>query len=141
MNPKLKSNGLLVCFDGLCNLCSGWIDFLIKRDVNDVFTFTSLQSAECRNVLLGKGYNESEIDSLDSIIAIHSGQVFTRSDAVIEILIALGGLFKVALLLKLTPSYLRNVVYDVIAKRRYRWFGTRDTCRVPSPTEAHKFLE
>ncbi|MDC0034970.1 DCC1-like thiol-disulfide oxidoreductase family protein [Chloroflexi bacterium] len=141
MKNKLLSDGLLICFDGHCNLCSGWIDFLIKRDLNDAFTFTSLQSVECRNVLRDNGYSEAGIESLSSIVAIRSGHVFTRSDAVIEILIALGGLFKTAIILKLAPSYLRNLVYDGIAKRRYRWFGTRDTCRVPSPTEAHKFLD
>lgn len=141
MNQTLMSDGFLVCFDGHCNLCNGWIDFLIKRDSNDVFTFTSLQSVECKNILLSNGHNEARIESLDSIIVIHSGQVFSRSDAVIEILIALGGLFKVAILLKLTPSYLRNHVYDVVAKRRYKWFGSRDTCRIPSSTESHKFLE
>ena len=135
------SDGYLVCFDGHCNLCSGWVDFLIKRDSDDVFTFTSLQSGECKNVLRCNGYDEARIESFDSIIVIHSGQVFTRSDAVIEILIALGGLFKVAILLKLTPSYLRNLAYNAIAKRRYKWFGTRDTCRIPTSTESHKFLE
>ena len=141
MNTKSTSDDLLVCFDGHCNLCNGWIDFLIKRDLNDVFTFTTLQSVECRAVLSNNGYSEERIESLNSIVAIHSGQVFTRSDAVIEILIALGGLFKMVSLLKLIPSYLRNVVYDAIAKRRYKWFGTRDTCRIPTSTESHKFLE
>ena len=141
MNSYQVDNGLLVCFDGYCNLCSGWINFLIKRDHKDVFTFTSLQSAEFGNILQRSGYKKSTIGSLNSIVVFRSGQVFIRSDAVIEILFALGGLFKVAILLKLIPKYLRNAVYDSIAKRRYRWFGTRDTCRVPSPTEAHKFLE
>ncbi len=141
MNPPQLANRLLVCFDGHCNLCNGWIDFLINRDLNDVFTFTSLQSVECRNILRCSGYSESSTETLNSIIVLHSGQAFTRSDAVIEILIALGGLFRIALLLKLIPEYLRNIIYDAIAKRRYRWFGSRDTCRVPSLEEAHKFLE
>ena len=144
-NPEVESDSFLICFDGYCLLCNSWVDFLIKRDRKNVFTFTSLQSNGGRNVLLNHGYSEhtSEhtLEALDSIVVFKADQVSIKSDAVIEILVALGGIYKISKLLKLIPSSLRNLVYDTVAKRRYRWFGRRDICRIPSPEESHKFLE
>ena len=140
-NPKAESDSFLICFDGYCLLCNAWVDFLIKRDRKNIFTFTSLQSNAGRNVLLRKGYSECKLKALDSIVVVNAGKVSTRSDAVIEILVALGGIYKISKLLKLIPSSLRNLVYDTVAKRRYLWFGKRDICRIPSPEESHKFLE
>tara|TARA_B100000586_G_scaffold105878_2_gene75916 strand:- start:638 stop:1066 length:429 start_codon:yes stop_codon:yes gene_type:complete len=139
--PEVAFDSFLICFDGHCNLCNSWVDFLIKRDRKDVFTFTSLQSNGGRNVLLSHGYSESNLESLDSIVALNAGQVSMRSDAVIEILVALGGIYKLARFLKLIPSSFRNLVYNTVAKRRYRWFGRRDICRIPSTEESQKFLE
>jgi len=139
--PEVAFDSFLICFDGHCNLCNSWVDFLIKRDRKDVFTFTSLQSNGGRNVLLSHGYSESNLESLDSIVALSAGQVSMRSDAVIEILVALGGIYKLARFLKLIPSSFRNLVYNTVAKRRYRWFGRRDICRIPSTEESQKFLE
>ena len=140
-NPEVESDSFLICFDGHCLLCNSWVDFLIKRDRKNVFTFTSLQSNGGRNVLLSHGYSESNLESLDSIVALNAGQVSMRSDAVIEILVALGGIYKLARFLKLIPSSFRNLVYNTVAKRRYRWFGRRDICRIPSTEESQKFLE
>jgi predicted DCC family thiol-disulfide oxidoreductase YuxK len=139
--PKAESDSFLICFDGYCLLCNAWVDFLIKRDRNNIFTFTSLQSNAGRNVLLRNGYSECKLKALDSIVVVNAGKISTRSDAVIEILVALGGLFKMARLLKLIPSSFRNLAYDTIAKKRYIWVGRRDTCRIPLPEELHKFLE
>ena len=140
-NPEAESDSFLICFDGHCLLCNSWVDFLIKRDRKNVFTFTSLQSHGGRNVLLKHGYNERKLEALDSIVVLKADQVSIKSDAVIEILVALGGIYKILKLLKLIPSSLRNLIYDTVAKRRYRWFGRRDICRIPSPEESHKFLE
>ena len=140
-NPEVESDSFLICFDGHCLLCNSWVDFLIKRDRKNVFTFTSLQSNGGRNALLRHGYSERTLEALESIVVLKADQVYIRSDAVIEILVALGGIYKISKLLILIPSSLRNLVYDTVAKRRYRWFGRRDICRIPSPEESHKFLE
>ena len=140
-NPEVESDSFLICFDGHCLLCNSWVDFLIKRDRKNVFTFTSLQSNGGRNALLKHGYSESKLEDTDSIVVLKADQISIRSDAVIEILVALGGIYKISKLLKLIPPSLRNLVYDTVAKRRYRWFGKRDICRIPSPEESHKFLE
>ena len=140
-NPEVESDSFLICFDGHCLLCNSWVDFLIKRDRKNVFTFTSLQSNGGRNALLKHGYSENKLEAIDSIVVLKADQISIRSDAVIEILVALGGIYKISKLLKLIPPSLRNLVYDTVAKRRYRWFGRRDICRIPSPEESHKFLE
>ena len=140
-DPEVESDSFLICFDGHCLLCNSWVDFLIKRDRKNIFTFTSLQSNGGVNALLKHGYSESKLEALDSIVVLKGDQVSIRSDAVIEILVALGGIYKISKLLKLIPSSLRNLVYDTVAKMRYRWFGRRDICRIPSPEESHKFLE
>ena len=140
-NPEVESDSFLICFDGHCLLCNSWVDFLIKRDRKNVFTFTSIQSNGGRNALLKHGYSESKLEDTDSIVVLKADQISIRSDAVIEILVALGGIYKISKLLKLIPPSLRNLVYDTVAKRRYRWFGKRDICRIPSPEESHKFLE
>ena len=140
-NPEVESDSFLICFDGYCLLCNSWVDFLIKRDRENVFTFTSLQSNGGRNILLRHGYSERTLEALGSIVVLKADQVSIRSEAVIEILVALGGIYKLARFLKLIPSSFRNLVYNTVAKRRYRWFGRRDICRIPSPEESHKFLE
>jgi len=140
-NPEVESDSFLICFDGHCLLCNSWVDFLIKRDRKNVFTFTSLQSNGGRNALLKHGYSENKLEAIDSIVVLKADQISIRSDAAIEILVALGGIYKISKLLKLIPPSLRNLVYDTVAKRRYRWFGRRDICRIPSPEESHKFLE
>ena len=140
-NPEVESDSFLICFDGHCLLCNSWVDFLIKRDRKNVFTFTSIQSNGGRNALLKHGYSESKLEDTDSIVVLKADQISIRSDAVIEILVALGGIYKISKLLKLIPPSLRNLVYDTVAKRRYRWFGRRDICRIPSTEESQKFLE
>ena len=140
-NPEVESDSFLICFDGHCLLCNSWVDFLIKRDRKNVFTFTSLQSNGGRNALLKHGYSKNKLEAIDSIVVLKADQISIRSDAAIEILVALGGIYKISKLLKLIPPSLRNLVYDTVAKRRYRWFGRRDICRIPSTEESHKFLE
>ena len=140
-NPEVESDSFLICFDGHCLLCNLWVDFLIKRDRKNVFTFTSIQSNGGRNALLKHGYSKNKLEAIDSIVVLKADQISIRSDAAIEILVALGGIYKISKLLKLIPPSLRNLVYDTVAKRRYRWFGKRDICRIPSPEESHKFLE
>ncbi|MDE0745769.1 MAG: DCC1-like thiol-disulfide oxidoreductase family protein, partial [SAR202 cluster bacterium] len=93
-NPEVESDSFLICFDGHCLLCNSWVDFLIKRDRKNVFTFTSLQSNGGRNALLRHGYSERTLEALESIVVLKADQVSIRSDAVIEILVALGGIYK-----------------------------------------------
>lgn len=127
----------VVLFDGLCNFCAGSVRFIIRRDPNKRFAFAALQSATGRKFLESCGL---PLDSLSTFVLIEGGRTYTRSDAAVRIARHLGGLWTILSLLRFIPRPLRNGVYDWIAHRRYRWFGRRDACLVPTPEEKERFL-
>ena len=131
------AQGPLVLFDGFCNLCSRSIDFIMRRDAAGRFRFGALQSAEAREVLLRV---DAAPDTFDSIVLVQGRGVLTHSDAVIEIARWLGFPWRILGAARVVPRPLRDGVYRWVAKNRYRWFGRRTTCRVPSPEEASRFL-
>jgi predicted DCC family thiol-disulfide oxidoreductase YuxK len=116
----------VILFDGVCNLCNGTVDFLMKRDHKKQFRFASLQS-ETGEFLRRKYWISKD---LDSVILIKSDIVYFKSDAALEIAGMLPYPLKMAAFLKIIPKKLRDKMYDWIAKNRYRWFGQRETCRV-----------
>ena len=128
----------IILFDGVCNLCNGSVQFVIKRDRNDVFRYAALQSETGRRLL-----DERHIDTakVDSIVLIEPGMAYyTKSTAVLEIARELGGLWPLATVFKVIPERLRNIVYDFIARNRYKWYGRKDACMVPTPELKAKFL-
>ena len=131
----------VICFDGHCLLCNVWVDLLIKLDRKEIFSFTTLQSAVGRDFLLANGCEELDFKSTDTIAVVKMGQMTMKSDAVIEILVALKGPFRAAIIFKLIPLAFRNLIYDWIARHRFQWFGRRDSCRVPSHSDFNKFLK
>ena len=129
----------IILFDGVCNLCNGFIQFVIKRDSGDVFRYASLQSETGKKLVL-----ERHIDtkSLDSVILIDPGVAYyLKSDVGLQIGLQLKGYRTISKLLNLIPSGLRNIVYDIIAKYRYTWFGKKDQCMIPTPELKAKFLD
>ena len=128
----------MVLFDGLCGLCNHWVDFILARDRAGTFRFAALQSAAGRALLERHGL---PADYAESVLLVHDDRVAHRSEAVLRILRALGAPWAgLALALTLVPRGLRDRVYDVIAKRRTRWFGRRAACRLPAPHERARFL-
>jgi len=125
----------VVFFDGVCSLCNGFIDFLIKVDENNTLRFAPLQGRTARDIL-----GKERVGTLDSIVMVDSG-VFERSDAVLRIFQRLGGPYRLLTVFRLVPRPLRNWAYDHIANNRYRLFGKKDTCRVPTPEERALFLD
>ncbi|TLF45008.1 thiol-disulfide oxidoreductase DCC family protein [Maribacter aurantiacus] len=128
----------IILFDGLCNVCNGFVQFVIKRDHKDVFQFTSLQSDVGQRLL-----KERKIDTtkIDSVVLIEPGVAFyIKSDAALEVGKSLKGYRTVSKIFQLIPSKIRDIVYDLIAKYRYEWFGKREACMVPSPEIRAKFL-
>ena len=119
----------IILFDGVCNLCCGWVRFLIRHDKKGVFKFVSLQSEE--GIQFTKRYN---IDTkvIDSIIYIRDNQSFIESDAVFEIIRDLSGIWKVFLIFRIMPKQITDFIYKKIAKNRYLIFGKRSTCLVPT---------
>lgn len=126
----------VVFFDGVCNLCNSWVQWLIKRDKKNVLHYSSLQSAYAKQHI-----TDPEILSTDSIVFFVNNTFYTRSSAVFQILKQLGFPYKIALVFYLVPRFIRDYVYNTVAKNRYRWFGKRATCMVPDASLKLKFLE
>ena len=134
----MKDNKKIILFDGVCNLCNGFIQFIIKRDKQDTFRYASLQSEIGQQLLL-----ERYIDTalIDSVVLIEPGVAYyIKSDAALQIGSYLKGYRSISRILYLIPRDLRNIVYDLIARYRYAWFGKKDVCMVPSPELKAKFL-
>ena len=131
----------LILFDGVCNLCNSTVQWVIERDNEGRFDFATLQSDAARREL-EKIMGEEEIDALpDSIVLLDSDGVHVRSAAALRILRGLGSRFALLRLAVVLPRPIRDVVYNLIARNRYRWFGRRDTCMTPRPDLAARFLD
>ena len=136
----ITENKKIVLFDGVCNLCNGAVVYIIKRDKNDVFRFAALQSDIGQKLI-----NERNIDTskIDSIILIEPGiAYYTKSSAAIKIMNEFGGLWRVMNVFNyLLPTSIRDIIYDFIAKNRYKWFGKQESCMIPTPELKAKFLD
>ncbi|MGN6567855.1 MAG: thiol-disulfide oxidoreductase DCC family protein [Flavipsychrobacter sp.] len=127
----------IVFFDGVCNFCNGTVNFIIRHDKKEQFLFAALQSDKAKELLIGFAKN----DALpESVILFHKGIIYEKSDAVLHIIRLLGGFWSLLLAGYALPRFFRNSIYDVIARNRYKWFGKRDACMVPSPSVKKRFL-
>ncbi len=136
---SIEPNKKLILFDGVCNLCNGAIQFMIKHDKNDTFRYAALQSDIGKKLI-----EERNIDTkkVDSIILIEPGVAYyDKSDAALQIGKQLKGYRTISSILYLIPSGLRNIVYDFIARNRYKWYGKKEACMIPTPELKAKFLE
>jgi len=133
----MKNQNPVILFDGICNLCSGWVQFLIRKDTNMKFRFAPIQSETGQRLLHTVGLENSNIET---VIYLKENECFRESTAVLEILKDLGGLWTFASVLKLIPGTLRDGFYRFIAKKRYRFFGKRTTCFIPTPENQKRFL-
>jgi predicted DCC family thiol-disulfide oxidoreductase YuxK len=127
-----------VLFDGVCNLCNGWVRFVAARDPRGRFAFASLQSDVGRRLLLEAG---SDPTGLFSIVLLEGGRVFERSTAVLHIARHLSSAWPAIAIFLAVPRPIRDRVYDWIAANRYRWFGERDACMLPTPELRPRFLD
>lgn len=125
----------IILFDGICNFCNGTVNYIISKDKLDKFRFTSLQSDTGKELV-----KEYQLEKIDSIVFISAGKLYVKSTAVIKIAQKIGGTFSLLSILLIIPAFLRNLVYDLIAKNRYKWFGVQDVCRIPTEKEKSKFL-
>jgi predicted DCC family thiol-disulfide oxidoreductase YuxK len=130
--------GPLILFDGVCNLCNAAVQWVIERDRRGVFRFGALQSEAGRAALRGAGTAQ---DLPDSIALIDGAGTHTRSDAALRIARNLGFPWSLAALARAVPRPLRDAVYSWVARHRYRWFGRRDSCMVPTPELAARFVD
>ena len=127
----------IILFDGVCNFCNGAVLFVIRHDKSARFTFVSLQSTFGQEKLKQFGLSS---DELSTIVLLNKGRIFTKSSAALEIARHLDGLWPLFPLLKIVPSRVRDFAYDFIARNRYRWFGKREACMIPTPKLKSRFL-
>lgn len=130
--------GPVVLFDGVCNLCNDSVKFIIKRDPKCIFKFSPLQSEFGLNTLKDMGLASN---SLETFILIESGKYYIRSEAALRVVRRLSGLWPLVFGFIIVPRPLRDWVYRYIARNRYKWFGKRDECMVPSPEDRERFVE
>ena len=134
----METGKRIILFDGVCNLCNGAVQFIIKKDKKDLFRYAALQSEIGEKLIAERGIDTSKVDS---IILIEPGVAyFVKSDAALKIGQSFGGLWKGLALFTWIPKVLRDVIYDLVAKNRYRWFGRKDACMIPTPELQAKFL-
>jgi predicted DCC family thiol-disulfide oxidoreductase YuxK len=140
MNVRVERHArVLVFFDGVCNLCNETVLFIIDRDPKARFRFAPLQSQAAREVLLPLGYVVS--DPPESLVVVASGLVLVQSSAALRIASMLSGPWPyLAGVARLVPRSLRDFVYRVVTRHRYRWFGRTESCRVPTPELQSRFL-
>lgn len=129
-------NGPVVMFDGVCNLCDGFVQFILNNEKDQKLMFTSLQS-ETGQALLTK--NGLPADFTESVVVYENGKIHKKSEAVFRVMKHLKSPYSFLNVFKIVPKFARNYVYDFVAKNRYRWFGQKDECMIPSPELRSRF--
>ncbi|WP_058308121.1 thiol-disulfide oxidoreductase DCC family protein [Gracilibacillus massiliensis] len=127
----------IILFDGVCNFCSSSVQFIIKRDPNQKFQFASLQSDVGQQLI--SNYNVPK--DIDSLVLIEGNRYYTKSTAALRIAKSLHRLYPLVSIFLLIPKIVRDRVYQIIAKNRYRWFGKKEHCMLPSPKDRERFID
>jgi Uncharacterized protein conserved in bacteria len=136
--PALPTgHGPLLLFDGVCNLCNAYVQWVLKRDKKGLFRFAALQSETGQAVLRAKGLSGQK---MDTVILADGNLVFSRSDVALEIVRRLGLPWSLFYVFKWVPRPIRDTVYNWVARNRYRWFGQREECILPQPEWRERFL-
>ncbi len=138
MSFKRRESHAVILFDGVCNFCNFWVKFIIRRDPRGRFKFASLQSETGKKLKEKYGIEE---EKTDSVILIEDGRHYVMSSAVLRISRQLTGLYKIGYLFLLVPKPVRDALYRAVADRRYRWFGKRETCMIPTPDIRDRFIQ
>ena len=128
----------IILFDGVCNLCNRLVIFIIHRDYSARFRFATLQSIRGQQLIMDGKYTASDFNS---VIYIKGEKYYFKSSAILHILFDLGGMWKILYAFIILPSFIRDYVYELIAKSRYRIFGKRSTCMVPTEEILDRFLQ
>ncbi|HPW86748.1 MAG: thiol-disulfide oxidoreductase DCC family protein [Chitinophagales bacterium] len=127
----------VVLFDGVCNFCESSVQFILRHDKTGSLRFASLQSEIGQQLLTAYGISHE----LQSVVFVESGKAYTKSAAAFRIARYFGGWWKLLLVFSILPAFITDFGYDIIAKNRYRWFGKKDACMIPSADIRSRFLE
>ncbi|MBD0832143.1 thiol-disulfide oxidoreductase DCC family protein [Aestuariibaculum sediminum] len=139
MNIALPKNKQLILFDGVCNLCNSSVNFIIKNDKTNTFLFSALQSKSGKQIIEAYHIDTTKTDSI--LLYNPDKGISYKSSAALKIAWHLKGPLKLLTVFLIVPRFIRNWVYDIIARNRYRWFGKKEACMVPSPELKDKFLD
>ncbi len=132
------SSPSVILFDGVCNLCNGFVQFLILRDPKRRYRYASLQSETGKKLMEEVGLSLVQIDS---VILIEGGKAYTHSDVALRVSAHMGALWPLFQVFYLLPKFIRDAIYNWIARNRYKWFGKREFCMVPTPELKSLFLD
>lgn len=127
----------IILFDGVCNFCNATVNFILKRDKQEIFRFAPQQSEQGRRLLEQHGKADT---ALKTIVFIDGDEWTEGMEAVIGITRQLKSYAWLSFLLRIIPRKMSNALYTFVARNRYRWFGKRDSCRLPAPEEQQRFL-
>ena len=128
----------VILFDGVCNLCSGSVQFIIKHDPKHQFRFASLQSEFGQQVL---EKFQLPMTEFGSFILLEKGVVYTKSNAALRVTKKLSGAWSALYAFMIVPKFIRNGVYDIVAKNRYKWFGKKESCWLPTQELKNLFID
>jgi len=130
-------NKKIILFDGVCNLCSSSVNFVIKRDKRDVFRFAALQEDIGKELVAVHNIDPAKTDS---IVFIDHGKAYVKSTAALRAAKYLPGAWPLLYGFMIVPRFIRNWVYDIVARNRYKWYGKQESCMIPTPELRAKFL-
>lgn len=136
---ELPKNKELILFDGVCNLCNRSVQLVIKNDKKNIFLFAPLQGQTAKHIISKYNIDTSKVDSI--LLYIPEKGLFLKSTAALKIASRLGFAWNLFSLFLIIPAFIRNWIYDLIAKNRYTWFGKKEACMVPTEELKSKFLE
>jgi len=132
---KIQSEKPIVFFDGICGLCNGLVNFLMRIDRKRILCYAPLQGETAKEKLM-----DIEVKNLNSIVYYRSQKTLQKSNAIIQLLVDLGGFWKITIIFKILPLSFRDSIYNFIAKNRYKWFNKKNICRVPTAKEKDRIL-
>ena len=135
---ELPQDKKIILFDGVCNLCDASVQYIIKHDKKDAFRFVSLQSELGEKIINYIGVNRSKTDS----IVVYDPRIayYTKAEATLIIAKELGGWISLLSIFSILPTFIQNFGYDIVAKNRYKWYGKKESCMLPTPEISSKFL-
>lgn len=131
-------SGPVIVFDGVCVLCNGWIGFLLRHDRERRYRFAAMQGSHGRGLLVAHGLDP---DDPVSFLLVEGGRAWTDTDAIARVLVGLGGIWRVGASIRWLPRVLRDPLYRLIARNRYRWFGRYEHCLLPTAEQRTRFLD
>jgi predicted DCC family thiol-disulfide oxidoreductase YuxK len=136
---ELQKHKKLILFDGVCNLCNSSVQYVIKHDKKNTFMFTALQSETGQQIIKAHSIDTCKTDSI--LLYSPENGVVSKSTAALKIASELGFPINLMRVFFIVPPFIRNWVYDYIAKNRYKWYGKQESCWIPTPELKSKFLE